>query len=91
MSEGGILREQDLPPYFQNPEHGVASEPAAGVSGAKDISFQRGLPVLLQEYERLVLQEAYNACGKNATKAAELLKISRQNFQYYVKKYGLKE
>lgn len=91
VSEGGMLREQDLPPYFQSLEHRVAAAPATGVPGAKDISFQKGLPLLLQEYERLVLQEAYNACGKNATKAAELLKISRQNFQYYVKKYNLKD
>lgn len=51
--------------------------------------FTQGFSQLVNDYERQLLDQAYRSCGRNATKTAELLKISRQNFQYYLKKYDL--
>lgn len=92
-SEGGVLREENLPSYFRKLrcDAGQAAKPAAAAAAAAKPDFRRGLTPLVQEYERYILREAYLSCGKNATKAAALLKLSRQNFQYYVKKYGLHE
>lgn len=94
VSENGILRETDLPSYFKNLGQSVSPAAARSAPAPADmgqIPFQKGLAPLLRDYECRVLRDAYLTCGKNATKAAELLKISRQNFQYYVKKYNLKD
>lgn len=90
-SEGGVLREENLPTYFRKLKCNIpqVSRPIPTTAVSTKPDFQRGLTPLIQEYERYILYEAYIACGKNATKAAALLKISRQNFQYYVKKYSL--
>ena len=53
--------------------------------------FQQGFAQLVKDYERQLLRQAYLSCDRNATRAAELLKISRQNFQYYLKKYDLNQ
>lgn len=79
--QDGVLREENLPYYFLN----RSTEPAA----AQCADFDRGLAALVQDYKRRVVQEAFFSCGCDASKTADLLKISRQNFQYYIKKYGL--
>ena len=55
------------------------------------MDFRRGLSQLVDEYEKHILESAYLACDRNATRTAQLLKISRQNCQYYIKKYGLNQ
>lgn len=82
----GILRQSDLPVYFLRHSAPLVSTAPAAVSAPH---FEQGLDSMVQEYERQVLTQAYLACGKNATRTAELLKISRQSFQYYKKKYNL--
>lgn len=87
--EETILLEKNLPSRLRlhadsNPE--ALSFPVH-VDEAPD--FDRGFSELVRDYERQVLRQAYLTCGRNATRAAELLKISRQNFQYYMKKYDL--
>lgn len=86
-SEDGVLREEDLPAYFRARNRKAPVPPAEGWDEGFD--FHKGLGALVQDYERQVVQEAYAACGENATKTAELLKISRQSCQYYLKKYRL--
>ena len=91
VSQRGVLRREDLPTYFLRR---IACSHFQSVPDAVSLSkpaFSRGLNSLVQEYERLLLLEAYSACGQNATKTAELLQISRQNFQYYAKKYRLNQ
>lgn len=89
MAQDGVLDTDDLPSYFlrhqgQQPARSTGPEPERAVD------YGQGLSGLVQDYEKKVLEEAYRHCGCNATKTAELLKISRQNFQYYAKKYQLR-
>lgn len=86
-SEDGVLREEDLPTYFRERNRKAPAPPAENWDGSLD--FHKGLGALVWDYERQVVREAYAACGENATKTAELLRISRQSCQYYLKKYRL--
>lgn len=89
VAKQGVLRQSDLPVYFLRHSTSLAhTEPPVLPSSPKRM-FQQGLDSMVQEYERQVLSQAYLACGRNATQTAELLKISRQSFQYYKKKYDL--
>ena len=87
VAEGGVLRETDFPAYFAR-QPGQQTLPPSR-SAVPETDFRPGLSELVRSYERQVLSEAYAASGRNATRMAELLKISRQNCQYYIKKYQL--
>lgn len=89
VAKQGVLRRDDLPTYFLRHSAPPAHTAPPALASVPDRTFQKGLDSMVQEYERQVLSQAYLACGKNATQAAELLKISRQSFQYYKKKYDL--
>ena len=89
VAKQGILRRDDLPTYFLRHSAPFARTAPPAPASPPDRIFQQGLDHMVQEYERQVLSQAYWACGKNATQTAELLKISRQSFQYYKKKYNL--
>ncbi len=89
VSRQGVLRQSDLPVYFLRHSTPSAHTAQPAPAPSPDRMFQQGLDHMVQEYERQVLSQAYLACGKNATQTAELLKISRQSFQYYKKKYNL--
>lgn len=91
--EDGVLREQNLPTYFRlrSPAETPPAPQAPIPPIAAGPDYSRGLSALVHEYERALLRDAYLFCGKNATKTAELFQISRQNFQYYMKKYNLNE
>ena len=82
-----MLRETDFPAYFAK-QPGQQTLPPSR-SAVPETDFRPGLSELVRSYERQVLSEAYAASGRNATRMAELLKISRQNCQYYIKKYQL--
>lgn len=87
-SQDGVLREENLPAYFLR--HKTASpQPAAKtyVPTQEDL-YRGGLAAMMNDYEQQLIQQAYLLCGQNATKTAALLKLSRQNFQYYMKKHG---
>lgn len=86
-SEDGVLREEDFPAYFLGRKEGGRAPRRAEPDTGLDL--RKGLNALVGDYEQHVLREAYAACGENATKTAELLGISRQSCQYYMKKYGL--
>lgn len=89
VARQGVLRQSDLPVYFLRHSAPPVREVPAAAPPAPEAVFQKGLERMVREYERQVLSQAYLACGKNATRTAELLKISRQSFQYYKKKYDL--
>ena len=89
--EGTTLQAENLPARFKaRPNMGTEKISIPHIRPA-DMSadFERGLSQLVKDYERQLLRQAYLSCDRNATKTAELLKISRQNFQYYLKKYNL--
>ena len=89
--EGTILQEENLPTRFKTRPNGDTEKISISYHEPVDAppDFEPGLSQLVKDYERQLLREAYLFCGRNATKTAELLKISRQNFQYYLKKYDL--
>lgn len=89
VAKQGVLRQCDLPVYFLRHSTPLTQTPPPAVVSSPKAAFQKGLDGLVREYERQILSQAYLACGKNATQTAELLKISRQSFQYYKKKYDL--
>ena len=93
LSKDGTLDESDFPYYFlrhakkdsvlqQHPQPLVTEVPNKN---------EKGLTELVNEYEKSILWETYQACGKNVTKAAAKLHLSRQNFQYHLRKFGIKE
>lgn len=88
VCKDGILDDSHFPKYFLR-----RSEPkkVAQLLEESDSFFDKSLTEMIQEYEQQLLRQAYLLCGRNATKTAALLQISRQNFQYYVKKYHLNE
>ena len=86
VSKNGILDVDDFPSYFLRHQH-VPKKTAANPK--ENVEIGKGLSQLVQEYEYRILMDAYRQCGWNATKAAELLQLSRQNFQYYMRKYHL--
>lgn len=91
VSRNGILDIGDFPTYFLRHQCRIPGKTHSVVSeSVKEYEYGKGLNALMHDYERQVLMGAYLHCDCNATKTAELLKISRQNFQYYVKKYQLK-
>lgn len=90
VSKQGVLERGDLPVYFLRHLEPSAPVVQAAVACAPELIFQDGLDSMVREYERQILYQVYLTCGKNATRTAQLLKISRQSFQYYRKKYDLK-
>ena len=92
VSVNGVLDETDFPYYFLRHTKKEASEPNAKPQPLlTDATDGKGLTELVNEYERNLIWETYVACGKNVTKAAERLKLTRQNFQYHLRKFGIKE
>ena len=96
VSEGGVLRERDLPSYFPGARSGaVLPEPETVISeppesGPDKSSYAAGFNALCADYERRIISGAFATCSGNLTKTAELLKLSRQNLQYYIRKYNVK-
>jgi arginine utilization regulatory protein len=88
MSQNGILDTEDFPTYFLRHQQQRPKE-ILPTASERTVDYGQGLNSLVQEYEKQLLADAYLHCGCNATKTAELLKISRQNFQYYARKYHL--
>jgi arginine utilization regulatory protein len=89
VSSDGVLDEDDLPSYFlrHTEEKRPSSQPKPLESSTAE---EKGLTELMDEFERNILWETYLACGKNVTKAAERLKMTRQNYQYHLRKFGIK-
>ena len=89
--EGTVLQEENLPSRFKTRSDMDTEKISIPHPHPADVpaDFERGFSQLVKDYERQLLRQAYLSCDRNATKTAELLKISRQNFQYYLKKYDL--
>ena len=45
----------------------------------------------LEEAERMIIQKAYEKCGRNKSKTARYLRIPRHVLVYRMKKYGLED
>ncbi|MBM3810326.1 MAG: PAS domain S-box protein [Acidimicrobiia bacterium] len=61
---------------------------AAGADSGAPVNL--GLGVSLEENEKRLLQQALEETGGNQTKAAKLLKITRDTLRYKMKKHGLR-
>ena len=85
MSQGGFLTTADLPPEFQTPGRAAQTSPEPGVS----IHFgPEGIDI--RHVERLLVEKALEQTRGNQSRAAALLKISRDQLRYRIQKYGLK-
>lgn len=81
FEEGPYISEEYLPlPTLRSPAHRP--------DGSVDRLLEAGLS--LPEMERLVLVKALTRTGGNKTRAAELLKITRDTLRYKLKKYAIK-
>lgn len=54
-----------------------------------EISLEKGLTALVEEFERKVIEKALEQTAKDVDKAAELLQISRSSFYKRMKDYGI--
>ncbi len=72
--------------------HGHLREPLSGsspVAGKRSIDSGKGLLAVQADHERTVVADALAAYGGNVTRAAQSIRISRQLFNYKMKKYHL--
>ena len=87
VSQNGILDERDFPSYFLRHSafgtKGNRTEEMDPVPAAVGRTFAEQM----DDFERNLLWNTYLSCGKNVTKAAEALGLTRQNFQYHMKKF----
>lgn len=89
--EEGVLREENLPSHFRSREEPPSVSNGHSTDDLLEEPFGEGLAALMQECEQQLVTEAYHLAQGNMRKAAALLKISRQNFQYYARKYHLRD
>jgi DNA-binding NtrC family response regulator len=85
MARGGLLTLADLPTELKTPAAppAKAANPAAGIQlGPEGLDFR--------EVERELVVKALKATGGNQSRAAALLKMSRDQLRYRVRKFGLK-
>lgn len=82
ISEGGLLDVK----YF--PSRLSAPKTAPGPNKRND-SLRLGLKEALLEQEKVLIEEALREHGRNITRAARALKLSRQGLQQRLKKLGL--
>ncbi|HNV86065.1 MAG TPA: sigma-54 dependent transcriptional regulator [Candidatus Omnitrophota bacterium] len=78
VSRAGLLRWMDS----EKPES-AASDGDAGILDSRDLKSRT------EAFERQLIAEAIRESGGRKFRAAKMLKISRQNLQYKMKKYGL--
>mgnify|MGYP000249047557 FL=1 len=88
VSQNGILDERDFPSYFLR--HSAPLERKE--TGREEMdpvpaAVGRTFAEQMDDFERNLLWNTYLSCGKNVTKAAEALGLTRQNFQYHMKKF----
>jgi transcriptional regulator with GAF, ATPase, and Fis domain len=79
LGEDSAITTEELGELLPAVSSPSAVPPAAGA----------GDPLSLPEQERRLLMEALERCGRNQTRAAALLKISREKLRTRMKRYGL--
>jgi transcriptional regulator with GAF, ATPase, and Fis domain len=81
LGDAGPIMPEELQGLLPDaPTAGASSAEEAG-SGSADLSLWDG--------EQRLLEEALERCGQNQTRAASLLKISREQLRTRMKRYGL--
>ena len=82
MARGGLLTMADLPSELKTPRAaGKDSGPAAIALGPEGIDFR--------EVERALIAKALEQVGGNQSRAAALLRMTRDQLRYRARKYGL--
>ena len=92
LAEGDELEVSDLPPEVREGER----DPEAGVDTARDDSLPSGklkdiVKQSSQKLERDLIAAALEEEGRNVTRAAKRLGISRKGLQLKMKEYGLRD
>lgn len=85
MTASDVIDLCDLPDYILQAdkvqEKAAAPEPAPVA--------QAGALPALHDQEKRLLEEALRQCGNNQSKAARVLRISRDTLRYRIKRYGI--
>ena len=85
MTRGGRLTVGDLPPELKAPPPPARTEPAPAVN----INLgPEGLDI--RDVERSLIVKALQRTGGNQSRAAALLRMTRDQLRYRVQKYGLR-
>lgn len=77
-----VLSKEHLPSYY---EELLSSKKAKDLNLPIDLS--AGLNDYLEKLERQLIEKTYHDNNMNVSKTAQVLKLSRQNLQYKLKKY----
>ena len=84
MARGGPLTLADLPAELKTPA-------VARGESAPDVDIQLGPDGLdIRDVERTLIVKALQRTGGNQSRAAALLRMSRDQLRYRVRKFGLK-
>ena len=84
LADGDILDEKCFPSRLTRPPKPQASE-------MRQDSLHQGLNELLRSHEKHLIETALRNCGRNISRAAKALKLSRQALQHRLKKLGLRD
>ncbi len=92
LGGGETIDVDDLAFDFSSAAAPAAHDGAGGpvVSGDQPlrVDFSRG-PVVIEDVERLLIQQAFEQSGGNRTRAAKLLGMSKDTLRYRLEKFGI--
>lgn len=89
MSEGAILKIENLPPPLNDATSKASSEAAPPSMDPNDWDMKKALERVQSYTEECMIKRAMNFTKNNKTKAAELLGISRRALIYKVQEYKI--
>ncbi len=90
LEETNRVTPASLPGSLSQPGGSMTATGASGSLEATGGAQAVGLGISLEENERRLVQQALEETGGNQTKAAKLLKVTRDTLRYKMKKYGLR-
>ncbi|MBK5290605.1 MAG: sigma 54-interacting transcriptional regulator [Acidobacteriia bacterium] len=88
LEESTRITPASLPGSLSQPGTGLMT--TAGFETTGGVPQSLGLGISLEENERRLVQQALEETDGNQTKAAKLLKVTRDTLRYKMKKYGLR-
>lgn len=88
LARGGRLTLDSLPMELMTPAVVVSSEKTDGEPQPLVILGPQGVDI--RKVERLLIEKAIEQAGGNQTRAAQLLRLSRDQLRYRIRKFGIK-
>ncbi|MCH4888239.1 PAS domain-containing protein [Acidaminobacter sp. JC074] len=84
VADEHVLGKEHLPVYYDE-----LLDFSHGIDQTTKVDLSEGLNPYLESLERKLLEQEFLLQDKNITKTADILKLSRQNLQYKLKKFDL--